>query len=90
MDLENSKTLKDWEKWKETLSKAVNLGETIGLSQKTISNMGYRVGNMLTSSIDPENREERLLQELWRVGDDEDRRVLAKLMVKMVKNENLQ
>jgi hypothetical protein len=84
MDFENSETLGEWKKWKATLSKAVNLGEAVGLSDNTIGNVAYRVGSVLTSSVDPENREQRLLQELWKAGDDSDRKALSKMIVKMV------
>lgn len=88
MDLENSKTLSDWDKWKSTLSKAVNLGSAVGLSEKTINNVAYQVGNTLTAAVDPENREERVLQELWKVGDDSERKTLSKLIVKMVETDD--
>lgn len=87
MDLENSETLSDWNKWKSTLAKAVNFGQSIGLSEGTIDKIALKIGNMLTATIDPENREERLLQELWKVGDDEDRKVLSKLIVKMLETD---
>jgi hypothetical protein len=85
VDFKNSETLSDWDKWKSTLAKAVNIGETVGLEESTIDKMAYRVGNMLSAAVDPENKEERVLQELWRAGDDEDRKVLAKLVVNMVR-----
>lgn len=84
MDFKNSDTLSDWGKWKNTLAKAVNIGETVGLEEITIDKIAYRVGNVLSAAVDPENREERVLQELWKAGDDEDRKVLAKLVVNMV------
>jgi len=84
VDFKNSETLSDWSKWKSTLAKAVNIGETVGLEESTIDKVAYRVGNVLSAAVDPENREERVLQELWRAGDDEDRKVLAKLVVNMV------
>ena len=85
MDFKNSETLSDWGKWKSTLAKAVDIGETVGLEESTIDKMAYRVGNVLSAAVDPENREERVLQELWRAGDDKDRKVLAKLVVNMVR-----
>ena len=84
MDLKNSETLSDWGLWTARLKKAVEVGESVGLNESTIDKIAYKVGNFLSASVDPENREQRLLQELWRVGDDEDRKVLAKLMVKLV------
>lgn len=87
MDLNNFETLKDWEKWKKTLRTAVNIGEAAGLSEKTIDNIAYRVGNFLSTAVDPENREERVLQELWKAGNDDDRKTLAKLIVKMIETD---
>lgn len=88
MDFESSETLSDWSKWKQTLSKAVNIGEAVGLSQNTINNIAMKLGNTLSSVVDPENREQRVLQELWKVGDDEDRKTLAKLVVNMVQTDD--
>lgn len=84
MDLENVKTLSDWDKWKATLGKAVNVGERIGMSESTIDGIAAKVGDFLSANVDPENREQRVLQELWRSGDDTDRKTLAKMLVNMV------
>jgi hypothetical protein len=87
MDLKNADTLSNWDKWKETLGKAVNFGEKIGLSENTIDSIGTKVGDFLNANVDPENREQRLLQELWRSGDDYDRRALTKMLVNMVQKD---
>ncbi|KZL92926.1 DUF3243 domain-containing protein [Clostridium magnum] len=76
-------TLENWDKWKETLGKAVNMGETIGMSDKTINNIAEKVGTFLSNHVDPQNDEERLLKELWDVAAEDDRKVLAKLIVKI-------
>lgn len=84
----NNDNFTDWEKWKNNLHKAVNLGESIGLSENTIENIGTKIGTFLSANIDPENREQRVLQELWRVGDDNDRKNLSKMIVKMVQSDD--
>lgn len=76
-------TLRKWDNWKETLGKAVDIGETVGLSDKTIDNVAEKVGNFLSNNVDPRNDEERLLKELWDAADEEDRKTLAKLVVKI-------
>ena len=88
MDLKNVDTLSHWDKWKDTLSKAVDLGQKVGLSEQTIDNIGTKVGDLLAANVDPENREQRLLQELWKSGDDHDRKTLAKMLVNMVQKEH--
>lgn len=87
MEFNNMDNLTDWKKWKKTLKKSVDLGETVGLSEDTISKIGVKIGNVLSSSVDPENREQRVLQELWKAGDDNDRRTLSKMIAKMVQND---
>lgn len=87
MEINKVDTFEDWNKWKKTIGKAVNLGEAMGLSEETVEKVGFRIGNVLSASVDPENREHRLLQELWRAGDDSDRKVLTKMIVKMVQTE---
>ena len=87
MEINNS-NFSDWDKWKKNIEKAVNLGEAVGLSENTIENIGQKVGNFLSSTTDPENREHRLLQELWKSGDDDDRKALSKMIVKMVQTDD--
>lgn len=77
-------TLKDWNKWKNALGKAVDLGETVGMSDKRITNVAEKVGTFLSNNVDPSNDEERILKELWDVSDEDERKVLANLVVKMV------
>lgn len=87
MEINKIDSFTEWTNWKNTLSKAVNLGESFGMSENTIENIAAKIGNVLAARVDPENREQRLLQELWKVGDDSDRKVLAKLIVKMVETD---
>lgn len=87
MEFEHSKTFSHWERWKETLAKTVSLAETVGMSEKTIDTIAVKVGTILSARVDPENREQRLLQELWRVADDDERAVLAKLIVNMLQTD---
>lgn len=84
MKINRADAFTEWDNWKQTLRKAVNLGEAVGFSEDTIEKVAVEVGNFLTAKVDPENREQRLLQELWKVGDDSDRKVLSELIVKMV------
>lgn len=77
--------LKSFEKWKEFLSDRVKEAENKGMSEETISNLAFAIGNFLSDKIDPENKEERVLKELWDVADDNERHTIAKLMMKWVK-----
>ncbi len=87
MEINQTETFTHWDKWKGTLAKAVSLAEMVGMSDETINKIALKMGTMLSARVDPENREQRLLQELWRVGDDRERAVLAKLLVNVLQTD---
>ncbi|UUZ85981.1 DUF3243 domain-containing protein [Paenibacillus sp. P26] len=77
--------LKVFERWKEFLGDRVEQAQKSGMTEETISKLAFQIGEFLSTKVDPENGEERILKELWDAGDDQDKKVLAKLMVKLVK-----
>ncbi|ERJ13030.1 DUF3243 domain-containing protein [Haloplasma contractile] len=85
MDLEGMKNIENWEKWQQNLHTAINLGERIGLNDETIGKVAKRVGDFLTNRVDPENPQQRLLKDLWEVADDDERKILTKVLVKHLK-----
>jgi len=78
--------LETFEQWKTFLGKRVEQAKKTGMSEETISGLAYQVGEYLASEIDPKNQEERLLKELWEAGSDEEQKVLAHLMVRLVQH----
>ncbi|MCT4605117.1 MAG: DUF3243 domain-containing protein [Marinisporobacter sp.] len=86
MDL-NMDMMNDWNKWKKALSKTVSMGETVGMSENTIKNMGVKIGEILASNIDPENHEQRLLKDLFTVGSEKERQALTSMIIKMVQED---
>lgn len=88
MEINETESFRDWDKWKSTLAKAVNISEAMGMSEDTVEKIGFRIGNILSAAVDPESHEQRVLQELWKVGDESDRKVMTKMIVKMVKSDS--
>ncbi|MDF2671178.1 MAG: hypothetical protein K0R67_3484 [Paenibacillus sp.] len=80
-----STVLKSFEKWKTFLSDRVQQAHNAGMSDETISKLAVQIGEFLSDKIDPENKEERILKELWDVADDGEKQIIARLMVKLVK-----
>lgn len=76
-------SMKDWNNWKDMLGRSVDLGQSVGLSDESINTIAEKIGTFLSNNIDPRNEEERLLKTLWDAADERDRKVLAKLMVKI-------
>ncbi|MCM3782811.1 DUF3243 domain-containing protein [Neobacillus mesonae] len=78
--------LNKFDDFKQYLSKRVSLGESLGLDEEQLSKVAKKVADVLAQSEEPRNREEKLLQELWKSADSEEQQTLAKILVKFVKN----
>lgn len=77
----------DWDKWKKTLGQAIDIGHKVGLKDETIIKIGSKIGDFLDWNADPENREQRIIKEMWDVADNEEQKILTKLLVKMISSE---
>ena len=82
-------SITEFDKWKEALGKAVNIGENFGMSDNTINNITASVGSFLAKNTTPSNDEEKLLHELLNAANSHDKHVLAKLVVKITKNHTI-
>jgi len=87
MDL-NINALNDWDKWKRTLYHTISMGETVGLSEDIIKNLGTKIGEFLASNVDPENREQRLLKELFQAANKKEQDTLTSVIIKMIQNNH--
>lgn len=79
--------LETFEKWKSFLSERVEQAKKAGMSDETIAKLAFQIGEFLDEKVDPKNEEERLLKELWDVGNEEERKTIARLMVKLVEKQ---
>lgn len=76
--------LETFDRWKSFLAERVDAAKSVGMGEEAISKLAYQIGEFLDEKVDPKNDEERLLKELWDVGNEEERKVIARLMVKFV------
>ncbi|MBJ6363443.1 DUF3243 domain-containing protein [Paenibacillus sp. GCM10012307] len=79
-----STVLTNFDTWKQFLAERIEQAQKIGLSEDTISKLAYEIGSFLEERVDPKNDEQRALKEIWDVGDEEERKTIARLMVKLV------
>jgi hypothetical protein len=77
--------LESFKKWKEFLGDRVEQAERAGMSDETIAKLAVQIGEFLSDKVDPENKEERVLKELWDVADESEKKTIAKLMMKLAK-----
>ncbi|WP_367306937.1 DUF3243 domain-containing protein [Alicyclobacillus acidocaldarius] len=75
--------METFESWKQFLGEHVDRAKEAGISQDQLANIATKVGEFLASKVDPKNPEQQLLKEMWNVADDEERRAIASIMVKM-------
>lgn len=69
--------LRHFSTFKDYLGDQVEKGEKLGLSEERITKGAKRVADYLAKHVEPRNREEKLLNELWHVDIDEERQHLA-------------
>ncbi|MDI3258010.1 MAG: DUF3243 domain-containing protein [Kyrpidia sp.] len=76
--------LENFEQWKNFLGDRVDQAQAAGMNTEQIQQIAYRMGDYLARHVDPRNKQERLLQEMWNVSSEEDQQALARIMVNLV------
>ncbi|GAA0365994.1 DUF3243 domain-containing protein [Bacillus horti] len=79
--------LDNFDQWKDFLADRLHQGEHEGMDDHAINEIAYQIGAYLAEQVEPKNDEERLLKELWERGNEQERHVVANLMVKLVQSE---
>ncbi|WP_147804382.1 DUF3243 family protein [Alkalicoccus halolimnae] len=70
------------------LNKQVNRGEKMGLEEEQLAKGAERVAEYLKNHEEPRNSEEKLLQELWKAADEEEKRPIARALVRLSKEQS--
>jgi hypothetical protein len=78
--------LDNWDQWKNFLGDRLNYAQERGMSNETISDLAYEIGDYLAGEVDSKNHQERVLADLWSVASEEEQRAIANVMVKLVEN----
>ncbi|MDR6716452.1 MULTISPECIES: DUF3243 domain-containing protein [Paenibacillus] len=83
---EREQILQNFDAFKEYLGKRIAMGESIGLSEEQMAKIAQKVADHLAANEEPRNREEKLLQELWNVGKEDERHMLAHMLVRLAQD----
>ncbi|WP_026584077.1 DUF3243 domain-containing protein [Bacillus sp. J33] len=75
--------LSSFDEFKSYLSERIELGKKLGLNEEQLAVTAEKVAAYLAENVEPKNREEQLLKELWKVGDKEERHKLAHMLVRL-------
>lgn len=79
--------LNDFNTWKGFLSDKLELAQEQGMSDKTISNIAFEIGNYLSENIEASNEATQAIKELWNVASTKEQQAIANAMVKLVKDQ---
>lgn len=79
--------LSDFDGFKSFLSKRIEMGKSIGLGEEQLAKAAEKVSDYLAKNEEPRNSEEQLLQQLWKVGEQEERHALAHMLVRLAQTE---
>lgn len=75
--------LQNFDSFKSYLGKRIEMAEKFGMNEELLAQTAEKVANYLADHEEPRNREEKLLQELWKVGSKEEQHKLAHMLVKL-------
>lgn len=76
--------LPSFDRFKSYLGDKVAMGKRMGLNEEQLAKAAEIVANYLAQREEPRNSEEKLLQELWKVGTQEEQHKLSHMLVKLV------
>ncbi|CDN42738.1 Putative uncharacterized protein [Paenibacillus sp. P22] len=74
--------------FKSYLGNRIDLARRIGLDEEQLAVAAEKVADYLAKHEEPRNSEEKLLQELWKVGKDDERHKLAHMLVRLSQETN--
>ena len=76
-----------WQEWKRWLARAVEAARAAGAGPRDLVASAERLGDFLARHVDPANPQQRALQELWSVADQQEQRAIASAIIKLVSAE---
>jgi len=79
--------LNNFSDFKSYLQDQLAKGQKLGLSDDLLAKGAKFVADHLAKNEEPKNREQKVLQELWKVAEEDEKKTLAKLLVKMVQSD---
>ncbi|MBP2240197.1 hypothetical protein J2Z40_000750 [Cytobacillus eiseniae] len=76
--------LDNWQQWKDFLGDRLDQGQQQGMSNDTVNNLAFQIGDYLAKQVEPKNEQEKILADLWSVASKDEQQAIASMMVKLV------
>ncbi|MER1958772.1 MAG: DUF3243 family protein [Solibacillus sp.] len=84
---EKDRILNNFNQFKSYLNEQLSKGKRLGLSDEFLAKGAKFVADHLAKNEEPRNSEQKLLQEMWKVSDDEAKKHIALALVKMIQTD---
>ncbi|WP_181350328.1 DUF3243 domain-containing protein [Thalassobacillus sp. CUG 92003] len=78
--------LQNFDKFADFLGSKVSKAEKIGMSEEALAQSAEKIANYLAKHEEPRNREEHLLQQLWKNGTEQEQHALSHMLVRMTED----
>ncbi|MFD0673875.1 DUF3243 domain-containing protein [Cohnella sp. GCM10027633] len=85
---ERERILRNFEAFKGYLNERIKMARSIGLTEEQIAVIAQEVAEYLADHEEARNSEEKLLKELWRSGTEDERHMLAHMLVRMAQSRS--
>jgi hypothetical protein len=76
--------MSSFSQWTHFLGEQVHIARAAGMNDATMTQLATAIGAFLAERVDPQNKEQQLLKQLWDVADAEEKKMLARIMMKLV------
>lgn len=84
---EKDAILNEFNEFKSYLNNQLSKGKKLGLSDEVLAKGAKFVADHLAKNEEPRNSEQKLLQEMWKVAGEEEKKHIALVLVKMIQSE---
>ena len=84
---EKERILNNFNEFKSYLNEQLSKGKKLGLSDEFLAKGAKFVADHLAKNEEPRNSEQKLLQEMWKVADEDAKKHIALVLVKMIQSE---
>jgi hypothetical protein len=85
---QREKILQNFDQFKSYLHNRITLADNFGLNEEQMAIITEKVAGYLAEHEEPRNSEEKLLQELWRVGTKEEQHKLAHMLLRLAQSKD--
>lgn len=79
-------TATSWQVWKKVLKPIFSAGDYIGVSDDSMAEVVRYLGDFVNEKINPKSPEQRVFRDLWEVATPEEKKMMASLMIRGVRN----